>query len=630
MKLPSLSYLNDHAQKALNRFPMVILSVIVATAIGNYLVEFQDIISNPFPYINGMLTGALGISLFFCAKIFWEKKRLPKLYLIIINGLSLAFLIAIYFSLPDGKDSQSTIMPYYRFAIFSLFSHLLVSFAPYTPSKNTLGFWKYNKTLFLRFLTAALFSIVLYLGIVLAMLALHLLFEVEFQNILYLQIFILIAGIFNTWFFIAGISENLEELDQEVNYPKGLKIFSQFILLPLLTVYLLILYGYSIKILLSWNWPKGIVSYLIICVATLGILALLLLYPYKNDKEENWINTFSKSYYYLLLPLVVILFLAIGIRINDYGVTINRYLIVLIGTWLTLICFYFILGFRNIKIIPLSLAFLLLGVSFGPWGVFSVSERSQYRRLKALLMETHVLEEETVIHEVIWDREKLPKLKPSQTQNFIPLASEEQISEIRSIVKYLEDHHGLNCMKSWFSQDMSTILIAINEGKKDWEEVSASTLYLKTMGIPELGLTLTEPTLSLDADMKGHSISTKGYDYLKDIHISELDTTVFVAGYDTYKVTLNPQKNGLAISSTNHNANVDLGPMVTELSKSTPQSPTNSSIAPSLLTYSSEQKGLKIKLEIQNIRYAQENENSIKLNYLNATLLLKDSLPQRK
>ncbi|MBD8487985.1 DUF4153 domain-containing protein [Echinicola sp. CAU 1574] len=627
MKLPSLSYLNDHAQKALNRFPMVILSVIVATAVGNYLVEFQDIISNPFPYINGMLTGALGISLFLCAKIFWEKKRLPKPYLYIINGLSLAFLLTIYYSLPDGKDSQSTIMPYYRFAIFSLFIHLLVSFAPYTPSKNTLGFWNYNKTLFLRFLTAALFSFVLYIGIVLAMLALHLLFEVEFQNILYLQIFIMIAGIFNTWFFIAGISENLEELDQEVSYPKGLKIFSQYILLTLLTVYLLILYGYSIKIILSWDWPKGIVSYLIICVATLGILALLLLYPYKNDKEENWINTFSKSYYYLLLPLVAILFLAIGIRINDYGVTINRYLIVLIGTWLTLVCFYFILGFRNIKIIPFTLAFMLLGVSFGPWGIFSVSERSQYRRLKALLMETHILEEETVIHEIIWDKNKLPELKSSQNQNFTPLASEEQISEIRSIVKYLEDHHGLSSMKSWFSQDMSTILIAVNEDKKDWEEVPASTLYLKTMGIPELGLNLTEPSLSLGADMNGHSISTRGYDYLKNINISAMDTTVFMAGYETYKVTMNPQKNGLAISSANHETNVDLGPMVAELSKTQEK---NSTVAPSLLTYSAEQNGFKIKLEIQNIRYAQENENSIKLNYLNGTLLLKDSLPQRK
>ena len=42
--------------------------------------------------------------------------------------------------------------------------------------------------------------------------------------------------------------KSLTNLDNNYEYPAGLKIFSQYILLPLLMLYLLILYGYGIKI----------------------------------------------------------------------------------------------------------------------------------------------------------------------------------------------------------------------------------------------------------------------------------------------------------------------------------------------------------------------------------------------
>src|SRR5690554_7276939 len=107
-------------------------------------------------------------------------------------------------------------------------------------------------------------------------------------------------GFFNTWFFLSGIPEKLDQ-SEGAYPPKELKVFAQYILLPLLAVYLLILYGYGAKIVLIWDWPRGIVSYLIICVAVLGITTFLLLYPYSRLEGTNWIKKSTLAFYCLLI-----------------------------------------------------------------------------------------------------------------------------------------------------------------------------------------------------------------------------------------------------------------------------------------------------------------------------------------
>ena len=77
------------------------------------------------------------------------------------------------------------------------------------------------------------------------MTALKLLFDVSIHEELYVEIWIVTIGFFNTWFFVSGIPDDFDQLDTIYEYPKGLKIFSQYVLLPLLGLYLLILYSYG-------------------------------------------------------------------------------------------------------------------------------------------------------------------------------------------------------------------------------------------------------------------------------------------------------------------------------------------------------------------------------------------------
>ena len=447
MKLPSIQYLFKNAKNSFVRFPLTILSSLAAVVIGIYLTECHKSIDNIFPYINIILTSSLGISLFFCATIISNKKKFDKKNNLLIHAFAALILVAIYLTLPSKESTHNTTLPYIKYALYSITSHLLVSFIPFAFTQQLNGFWQYNKTLFIRFLTSTLYSGFIYVGLILALSALNLLFDIKIHNELYFDIWITVAGFFNTWFFVSGIPQDLDELEINNEYPSGLKTFSQYVLLPLLALYLIILYAYGSKILMLWDWPKGIVTYLIICVSVLGILTFLLLYPYGNQNENSWIKKSSKAYYFALIPLLFILYIAIFMRIDDYGITINRYIILILGVWLTILCLYTAIGKTNIKFIPTSLALIAILISFGPWGMFSVSEKSQVKRLEKILTQSKVLVKGKVQNETILGKENITNQYGIDKFANEKLLSDSLHNEVKSILDYLDDHHGFSLIR---------------------------------------------------------------------------------------------------------------------------------------------------------------------------------------
>ena len=147
-------------------------------------------------------------------------------------------LIALYFlTLPSVEDGVTGI----RFVLLAIALHLLVAFAPFVMLREMNGLWQHNKTLFIRILIGGVYSGVLYAGLALAILAIDNLFEVRIHEKFYIDLWLIIAGIFNTWFFLTGVPENIPALERTTDYPKGLKIFTLYVLIPLITVYLVIL-----------------------------------------------------------------------------------------------------------------------------------------------------------------------------------------------------------------------------------------------------------------------------------------------------------------------------------------------------------------------------------------------------
>jgi len=253
-----------------------------------------------------------------------------------------------------------------------------------------------------------LYSIVLYTGLALAILAVDQLFKVEFDGKIYGYLFFVIAGVFNTIFFLSGVPEtNSKEFPLELNYPKGLKNFTQFVLLPLISIYLVILICYEAKILVTLSLPVGWVSYLVLAFAIVGILSFLLIHPIANESGNLWMRTFNRWFYFLLIPLLVLLFWAILYRINLYGFTHERYYVLLLSIWLAVVVAYFLIAKHpKIKFIPITMCLAGLFSIIGPQSADSISKYSQLSRFENYLQKaqgkTLTFEEEKELSSIVY------------------------------------------------------------------------------------------------------------------------------------------------------------------------------------------------------------------------------------
>jgi len=194
--------------------------------------------------------------------------------------------------------------------------------------------------------------------------------------------------------FLLFNEKGLPTLEKDASYPVVLKFFTQFILIPLLLIYAVILYFYSFKILIHWQLPRGWVSYLILAYSMVGILALLLVHPLKEANAKSWVKIFSKAFYYTIIPLVALLFIAIFTRILEYGYTEPRYFVLLLALWLLSVVIYFISNKKaTIKFIPVSLfLFGAFAMIFPYINAFSVARRSQRTELLKVLNQQKLLD----------------------------------------------------------------------------------------------------------------------------------------------------------------------------------------------------------------------------------------------
>ena len=626
MKKPSIHQLAQSAKDAFIRFPLVILSALIGSLAGMYWVQVSEVSQHVLPMVNLMLTAALGIPLFFSIRMLLEGEGRFKPWTAAFYIAAVLLLIGIYFSLPDQDATQNTFQPYIRYSIYNVCLHLFVSFSPFLLTRREEHFWSYNITLLIRVLTALLYSLVLFLGIVLALLALHLLFDLDIDSKIYPQLFILIMGLFNTWIFLAGIPFEGTTVEEEAP-PKELKVFAQYVLLPLLAVYLLILYGYGTKIVLNWDWPRGVVSYLIICVAVLGISAFLFLYPYGHLKGGHWIRRSSRLFYLLLIPLLALLFLAVSIRLGDYGFTVNRYLVLLLGIWLSITCLYFIFGKGKIIFIPVSLCLLFLLASFGPWGVFEVSERSQINRLKEILTQADMLDGDKLRTEVLWNQSEFPLLEPREATPPALSLNDSLHSELSSILYYLDNYHGFDALEPWFSQNMYQILSAVNQDKLKWQRMEETELYMKTMGLPYPPMPGDPSGRYYSFQVENPQLATPvaGFDYIVDFQVNEFDQKLFRIGGSSYQLGFNQTADGLLLQTGGDSLPILLEPIINRLIENQGDNPFKESYAmtqPEIINRDG--LGFLLQFQVRQINFHSTAEGTMQLQFVSGYLLIKE------
>ena len=426
-RLPSLQNVLNATLKTVLRFPLEIITSIAGTVFAIVLNELDYNDPKQEFYQKALMSSSLCLVLFLSVSLFFIAAKKSNI-LRYITSIALGSLMVLFVF---NFHERITEIEMQQFLVLNIALHLLVSFAGFLPrTYNQNEFWEFNKQLFLRILTSALYSIVLYSGLALAILAIDKLFKVEFYNHIYLHIFFIIAGVFNTTFFLNGVPEtNNSENPLILNYPKGLKNFTQYVLLPLISLYLIILICYEAKILVTLSLPVGWVSYLVLVFAIFGILSFLLVHPIATETNNLWMRTFNRWFYFLLIPLLGLLFWAILYRINLYGFTHERYYVLLLSIWLSIVVGYFLISKHpKIKFIPISMCLAGLFSIAGPQSANYISKHSQLSRFESYMQ------------------------KSNQKLTF------EQEQDLSSIVSFLENNYGVESMVPYAKNKLEALL----------------------------------------------------------------------------------------------------------------------------------------------------------------------------
>jgi hypothetical protein len=302
-----------------------------------------------------------------------------------------------------------------------------------------------------------------------------------------------------------------------------------------------------------------------------------LVYPIRYDEGNRWISTFSKWFYLLLIPLIVVLALAVWQRVDQYGITESRYVLIALSLWLAGITIYFLTDRQqNIRVIPMSLCIVALLAVIGPQSASSLSARSQVNRLIDYFESRGA-----------WVNNKL-----------VPITTSEPTGEGAAMVRFLVDRYGKEPFREILSVNIDSLLVGADSLSR------YSKKYERTEIIREyLGLNYDDGDYNqyeyFSAETIQEPFEIHGYDYLLTFKTYNSDRDVAAIVNNT---TITIKRDSFSIE-------FDLQPMLDTLIKEKAEHRNNFLVRPEKLSVTSADGNSRLMLH--NIYFRRENNQFI-------------------
>ncbi|MDR2556115.1 MAG: DUF4153 domain-containing protein [Bacteroidales bacterium] len=432
MKKLNFKFINQKLQLVLRRMPLSLLMVAGFAACSFLSIhketEFPSSKFFIFFGIGALLSAVSTLWLEDKVKTFW-KQYLFSFLVIAIWGI-------YCFLLPEKIYTDSII----QIAVTGFCSVVAIFFISFLGrdidaelSKDN-AFWEFSKRIIFNFLLAAVFALVLFSGLTFATMGIQSLFGATFdldRMISYLAV--MCYSVFVPIFLLTNIPYGIDKHNPDLKFYKVFKVLGMYILLPLLSLYALILYTYLIKIVVVWELPDGWVSRLVSSFAAGGLIVSIILYPLYNERKNKIITFFYRNVGLIILPLLVLMTIGVIRRISDYGITINRLYILVLNIWFYGIYFYlWITKTKHIKWIAISPVLLALLVSVGPWKISSITKNNLSKQVYGILDGKQITEDFAVINSL--DSNKRMKLQDN--------------------LKYLSENYGNESTQKFFKEGM--------------------------------------------------------------------------------------------------------------------------------------------------------------------------------
>lgn len=374
-------------RNSVNRFPETLLfsAAFVVVMIVNNRMD-----SDPGEVLERVaMVLALGIPLSAIIKLLLERYRLSVLYRIAADVALVAYAVMFYLLLPEELDSIFGM----RYGAATIIAYLVFTLVPYLWRRTYYSL--YCVKLMVSFLITYLYTLVLYLGVIAIIFAVDFLFELNIGEEIYFDTFIAAVGIFGLTYFLGKVPEVAEDISW-YRYPKVLRILLVSIVVPLISIYTVVLYAYLVRILVAIGWSGSFVSQLVIWYGFASVALLILLAPLMA--QGRLVRRFYRIYPIAMLVPMAMLAISMIIRIDAYGLTVPRGVVML--SWFWFVIAIIELSLRKDKepqalVTALVLVFII-GM-FSPVNVFTISNSHQISRLTGYLEDMDMIRDNQVV-----------------------------------------------------------------------------------------------------------------------------------------------------------------------------------------------------------------------------------------
>lgn len=376
-----------HVQEAIQRYPIAMLLLLIL-----YGVNWLAIESERFEQQGLILSLIIGIAFLVVAQQLHEHlwKQTKDRVFLYISALLLMF--GYYFLMRYMMVSETQM--YVETTVVFLALMMALVWIPTCRNKYTLE--QIFLLVFKAFFTTILFSGIIFIGTMLVLFAIDTLIASLYGNI-YVHMANLIYVLFAPIFFLSlwPPKDSIDEaFEKAVQMPKMLNKLLTYIVLPLISIYTIVVLIYILLNIRRAFWAQNIFEPMLVSYIIVTIVVMMIARQLGNPLATIWKKVIPKA----LFVIVILQLAATIVSMKDIGITHDRYYVLIFGLFalITSTLYNFISAIRG-HIIALSFICLAILSITPPIDAFTVSRVNQVKLLEQVLEKNQMLEHNQII-----------------------------------------------------------------------------------------------------------------------------------------------------------------------------------------------------------------------------------------
>ena len=375
-----------HFKSGFERFPITIILAFLHFITGIYIAEVRSFQSDEFVEVNLLLFGSIFITAMcemLYEKYFYKQNRW------LVRGIYsvITFVVSIIVFVEYLRTND-----YYNIYYFTLIPISIVLFLLIPILKKKENKEKYLQSVFSNFVITGIFAGVLWIGVEIILTTVNYLFFNSGDSLFFrltTYSFWFITEVFGVSLFLSLLKKPDDNLEN-YEFPFIFNLLIKFVIIPLIIIYTGVLYIYMTKVLISMHLPKGLISHLVLWYTAFSVAVMILITPF--TQKDKFFENFKKYFPYFSIPLIFASLFAVFQRTYQYGITENRYYVLISIFWL-FFCMILYIRKMNITGIFISLITSLVISVYTPLSAKNVSNFSQSQRLKRMLVKYGALKD---------------------------------------------------------------------------------------------------------------------------------------------------------------------------------------------------------------------------------------------